>query len=202
MSNEIFNWLLKSILAGIFIGIGCIAFLISENKIVGAIWFTVGLFSILALKLNLFTGKICYVIEKKNYSEIGITLIGNFIGTGVIALLVRLSRLSTLLPKASEIVSVKLNDSLLSLFVLAILCNVLIYLAVEMVNNDNGIKGIVALFFGVGIFVLCGFEHCIADMVYFNMTLTYSWDMLLRLFIIILGNTVGGIGIRYLTRSK
>lgn len=196
------NWLIKSILAGIFIGIGCIAFLVSENKIVGAIWFTVGLFSILALKLNLFTGKVCYMIEKKNYDEVGITLLGNFIGTSIIALLMRLSRLSSLLPKANEIVSVKLNDSLLSLFFLAILCNILIYLAVEIFNKDSDLRGIVALFFGVGIFVLCGFEHCIADMVYFNLTLTYSWDMLLRLFVIILGNTIGGIGIRYLTRSR
>lgn len=196
------NWLVKSILAGIFIGIGCIAFLMCENKIVGAIWFTVGLFSILALKLNLFTGKVCYMIEKKNYDEVGITLLGNFIGTGIIALLMRLSRLSSLLPKANEIVSVKLNDSLLSLFFLAILCNILIYLAVEIFNKDSDLRGIVALFFGVGIFVLCGFEHCIADMVYFNLTLTYSWDMLLRLFVIILGNTIGGIGIRYLTRSR
>lgn len=197
------NWLLKSILAGIFIGIGCIAFLSCENKIIGSLLFTVGLFVILTFKLNLFTGKLCYLLENKNYSEVGITLIGNFIGSFIISMFMRLSRLSLLLEKANNIVNIKLTDSLLSLFILAILCNILIYIAVEGFNKFKDIKGILALFFGVSIFVLAGFEHCIADMVYFNFTLTYSFNMLLRLCIIILGNIVGGIGIRYLiTRSK
>ena len=63
--NKILNWFIKSVLAGMFIGIGCLAYLSSPDKIIGALLFTVGLFVILTFKLNLFTGKICYIIEKK-----------------------------------------------------------------------------------------------------------------------------------------
>lgn len=198
---KIIKWLIKSILAGIFIGIGCIAFLSSENKVVGSILFTIGLFSILVLRLNLFTGKVCYVIEQKNYLEVFITLLGNFVGTFIIAVMMRFSRLQTFLDKANNIVNIKLSDSLLSLFILAILCNVLIYLAVEFFSKENNIKGVLALFFGVTIFVLCGFEHCVADMVYFNFALSYSFDTFLRLFIIVIGNVIGGIGIRNITKK-
>ena len=198
---KIINWITKSILAGIFIGIGCIAFLSTDNKVIGSVLFSVGLFSILMFRLNLFTGKICYIVEKKNYLEVFITLIGNFIGALMISLLMNFSRLNTLQEKANNIVNIKLNDSLISLFLLAILCNVMIYLVVENFNKEDKIKGVLALFFGVTIFVLCGFEHCVADMVYFTFIRSYTWDTLFRLFIIILGNIVGGIGIRTLTKK-
>ena len=165
---KIFNILLKSILAGLFIGIGCLAYLSSLDKIIGALLFTVGLFVILTFKLNLFTGKICYIIEKKNYLEVVITLIGNFIGTLLLALICRATRLINLIDYANAICEIKLSDSYISLFILGILCNILIYIAVEGYNRFKGIKGMLSIFFGVVIFVVIGFEHCIADMFYFN----------------------------------
>ena len=116
--NKILNWFIKSVLAGMFIGIGCLAYLSSTDKIIGALLFTVGLFVILTFKLNLFTGKICYIIEKKNYLEVVITLIGNFIGTLLLALICRATRLINLLrnflPITSDIVP---KDSILREFI-------------------------------------------------------------------------------------
>lgn len=200
--NKILNWFIKSILAGMFIGIGCLAYLSSPDKIVGAFLFTVGLFVILTFKLNLFTGKICYVIEKKNYLEVVITLLGNFIGTLLLALMCRATRLINLIEYANAICEIKLSDSYISLFILGILCNILIYIAVEGYNKFKDIRGILSLFFGVIIFVVIGLEHCIADMFYFNFTFIYSWEVLLRLLIIVLGNGIGGISIRYLFRRR
>ena len=53
--------------------------------------------------------------------------------------------------------------------ILAILCNALIFVAVHGLNNFKAdfMKALV-LFFGVGVFVLCGFEHCVANMFYFT----------------------------------
>ena len=56
------SWL-KSILAGLFIGIGGIAYLSVENKVVGAALFAVGLFTICTLGYNLYTGKLCYILD-------------------------------------------------------------------------------------------------------------------------------------------
>ena len=199
LKNNYIIYLLKSILGGFSIGLGGLAYLSCDNKIVGALFFTVGLFTILVFNLNLFTGKLCYVIENKNYVEVTITLIGNFIGTAFIAILAQLCNLS-IVDKAQAVVFNKMNNSYISLFVLAILCNIMIYIAVEGFKR-KGIIGIVALFFGVSVFIICGFEHCVADMFYFNYVQMYSADAFLRLFIIILGNIVGGVFIRFIHKN-
>ena len=53
-----------AVLAGAAIGIGGIVFLSLENKIVGALMFTAGLYSICVHGLNLFTGKVGYAVEQ------------------------------------------------------------------------------------------------------------------------------------------
>ena len=50
-----------------------------------------------------------------------------------------------------------------------------------------------SLFFGVTIFILCGFEHCVADMFYFTLARVWSADVLLRTLVITLGNGVGAV---------
>ena len=45
----------------------------------------------------------------------------------------------------------------------------------------------------VMVFILCGYEHCVADMFYFTVAGVWSLDTLLRLLIITLGNAVGGV---------
>jgi len=50
------------------IGVGAVIYLSLENKVIGALLFSVGLLSICCLGLNLFTGKIGYVVENKQYT--------------------------------------------------------------------------------------------------------------------------------------
>ena len=61
--------LIKSILAGIMIGIGATTYLSLKNKIVGSILFTIGLFIILTKELNLYTGKIGYIVYKVSFDR-------------------------------------------------------------------------------------------------------------------------------------
>ena len=58
--------LIKSILAGIMIGIGGTIYLSLDNKIVGSILFVIGLFIIVVYSFNLYTGKIGYLINNFN----------------------------------------------------------------------------------------------------------------------------------------
>ena len=58
--------LIKSILAGIMIGIGGTIYLSLDNKIVGSILFAIGLFIIVVYSFNLYTGKIGYLINNFN----------------------------------------------------------------------------------------------------------------------------------------
>ena len=43
------------------------------------------------------------------------------------------------------------------------------------------------------VFILCGFEHCVANMYYFTMGGAWSARTILYLFVITLGNAAGGV---------
>ena len=87
----------------------------------------------------------------------------------------------------------KLNDSLLSIFILSVFCNFLIFIAVDgFRNNPHEVGKYLALFFGVMVFILCGFEHCVANMFYISMAGAWSGRALLFLLVNTAGNAAGG----------
>jgi len=185
--------IISSILAGIFIGIGATAYLLCDNRYIGALLFAVGLFAIKRYNLALFTGRVPYALEIGLASVflLPTTLWGNITGTFVAALLLRCTRLSgALVPRAAALVETKAADDWWSLFILAALCNVMIYLATR--KTGEPLKDTVALLFGVTVFVLCGFEHCVADCFYWLMSDTPGGAWLIPA---IAGNTVGGIAV-------
>ena len=188
--------LIKSILAGIMIGIGATVYLSLENKIVGSLSFSIGLFIILTKELNLFTGKIGYIFNNglSYVKEVVITLIGNFLGTFLVGSVLRCSRISNVIAQESEqICTIKLNDNLVSIFILSIFCGILMYLAVNgyKESKDNFAK-YAGVFLGVSVFILCGFEHCIANMYYFTIAGMWTLKTIGYLGIMILGNSIGG----------
>ena len=187
---------LLSVLAGMSISFGCVAFLASGNKIVGALFFVVGLFMILNFNFSLFTGKVCYALDNKPNFILKLVLIwfGNIVGAIFMALMVGATRLTPIHDAVMGVVEAKLSDNVLSLFFLGVFCNMLIFLAVYGYKNfENILAKMVALFFGVSVFVLCGFEHCIADAFYFAFAGSYTLKTFAYLLMITLGNVVGGL---------
>ena len=185
-----------SIIAGICIALGGCAFLSLDNKVLGAGFFVIGLFTICTFGFNLYTGKVCYVwANDKNY---GINTIiiwaGNLVGCWLAAALFSLTRIAPAISeKAAGMVQTKFDDSLLSIFILAIFCNLCIYIAVDgFKNNPHEIGKYLALFFGVMVFILCGFEHVVANMFYIS--IAHAWNGYAWLFLLVntLGNCVGG----------
>ncbi|MGM9874344.1 MAG: formate/nitrite transporter family protein [Bacilli bacterium] len=190
------DYLIKSIFAGIMIGIAGTVYLRVDNNIVGSFLFSIGLLVICMYGMNLYTGKVGYIlINKFNYIyELLITIAGNFIGTFLVAKLVLLTRFRDVSDKALEIVNLKLNDNLLSIFILSILCGVLMYIAVnnyKKINNEIGKYS--CIFMCVMVFILCGFEHSVANMYYISVANLLSLKSLLYILIMILGNSVGSI---------
>ena len=93
-----------------------------------------------------------------------------------------------------KMVDVKLNDSLLSLFVLAIFCGMLMFIAVDTYKHHYEKKDTmvtVVAILGVVVFILAGFEHCIADMFYFTLAGAFP-KAFPALIVMTLGNAVGG----------
>lgn len=189
--------LIKSIMAGIMIGIGATAFLSLENKVAGSILFTIGLFIILTKELNLFTGKIGYILDNSlEYTkEVLLTLVGNFIGTFLVGSILKYTRIASVVSKeAQKICEIKLADNLISIFILSTFCGILMYLAVNgyKVAKDNFAK-YAGVFLAISVFIVCGFEHCIANMYYFTIANMWSVNTIVYLIIMILGNSFGGI---------
>ena len=190
------DFLIKGFYAGILISIGGIAYLAIENKIVGSFIFSFGLLTICIYSFNLFTGKVGYVLVNKiNYIiELLISLVGNFLRTFTVGTLMRLTRFTNYIDTATNIVNTKLNDNILSIFILSILCGMIMYIAVNNYKKETDVVGkYIAIFMGVMAFILCGFEHCVANMFYFSIAGTFSLKVFCYLLVMILGNSIGSI---------
>lgn len=188
MLYKYFNSFIKAVLAGLCIGLGGVVYLSCTSKLAGAIFFSIGLLTILIFKLKLFTGACGLLIEadkKLQYSiELILIWIGNFLGTFLVALAVTNTRLSFDL----SFIDIKLTDSFSSLLILGIGCGFLMYVGVTAFNLTK--LGPIIPIMCVSVFILSGFEHCVADMFYFSLA-ELSVDVLLRLLVITIGNMLG-----------
>ena len=187
--------LFKSFLAGIMIAIGGTVFLSIENKVIGASLFSIGLFGVLIYNLNLYTGKIGYLITNFNLKyikELIITLIGNFIGACSVGFILRYTRIyDNIYEKSLILANTKLNDNILSIFILSIFCGLLMYYAVNGFKKQTDFGKYLVVYLGVAVFILCGFEHCIANMYYFSVAVIWSLKTLGYTGIMVLGNSLG-----------
>ena len=182
----------ESLCAGILITIGGTVFLSCENKTVGAVLFSVALLCICYKSYYLFTGKIGYIVEqhtKQDFLNLDIGLFGNLAATFFLGMLLR-----TVLPnigeKAAELCSAKLAQFPLYTFIRGFFCGILMYLAVSIYKEKNSVLGIL---FCVPVFILCGFEHSIADMFYLGASGIFSVKIILFTVLVVVGNTFGAI---------
>ena len=188
--------LILSIYSGLCIGLGGTVYLSCDNKILGSFLFGLGLFTILNFGFNLFTGKVGYFVNNKPsyWGFLGIVWLGNFIGTFLFAKMIAATRYgATLQAKANALCLVKDGDSIVSLLVLGIFCGMLMFIAADGYKNiENQVGKVVVVFLPVMVFILSGFEHCIADMFYFSLAGDFSALMLKSLIVITVGNSIGG----------
>jgi formate/nitrite transporter FocA (FNT family) len=197
-----------AVLAGICIGLGGTVFLrlkdaFTGGNVVGALLFTIGLFTICTRGYNLFTGKACYIFDNKPDYLLTLLVIwvGNLLGCLILGYVERATGIcgaeSGINVTAAGMVDGKMSASYGSLFLLGVLCNIFIYIAVNgYAKNPHELGKYLSLFLGVSIFILCGTEHSVADMYYWSVSGTLAaqpGQSLLRLIIISLGNVVGGV---------
>ena len=191
--------LLKSVMAGICIGIGGIVYLSVESKVVGAALFATGLFTVCTMGYHLYTGKACYLLDSPNKGSYLLWLAqvwaGNLIGTVLVGYAMRLTRNGpALAEKAQALCQTKLGDSLLSIFILAIFCNIMIYIGVESYrSNPHPLGKYLGILLGIMVFILSGFEHCVANMFYFSVANAWSLTAVDYLLVMTVGNLVGAV---------
>lgn len=186
------NKICSGISAGIMVSIGGCVFLACENKIAGAVLFSVALLVICYKGFSLFTGKVGYIPEKHGREDISVLLLGlfgNLLGTLLCGLLIR-TAIANIGNSALTVCEAKLTQSAWSAFVRGVFCGVLMYSAVSIFRNNSSIAGIV---FCIPVFILSGFEHSIADMFYFAASGIVSVKAFVFIWLVIIGNTLGGM---------
>ena len=200
MKDQVLRLFANSVLGGVMISIGCTVSLSVGGGIQGAFLFSVGLLGICVLQYSLFTGKVCYA-KAGDTLRILFILIGNLVGTFGTAFLVSLAK-PGLIEAAETLSENKMAESWL-VIILGIFCNMLIYIAVEGFRRENhSAAGALLLVLCVMVFILCGFEHCIANSFYLalggKLVEARAWGYLI---LNILGNAIGGLLIGRVTKS-
>lgn len=227
---SVYKMIVLGIFAGMFIGFAGIASTTagatienqSISRLVSACVFPAGMAMVLIAGSELFTGnnliiiallqkKITLLEMLKNWLFV---FIGNFIGAAFVAVLVVYAHIpdlygGVLAEKMVGAAMSRVTQTYPEAFLRGILCNILVCIAVWAAFAAKKVSGkIMMSFLPVMVFVLCGFEHSIADM-YFGIAgiltaheygitaegLTMGSFLLKNLLPVTLGNIVGGAGI-------
>lgn len=200
-------------LAGLCIGLGGSVFLRVKDAaigmpsvVLGSLLFAVGLFTVCTRGYALYTGKVCYLFDQEKFwpyvGMLVVVWLGNLLGCmalGGIENLTGICGASGINAVAGGMADAKLADTPLSLFLLGLLCNLFIFIAVNgYAKNPHQLGKYMAILFGVVCFITLGTEHSVADMYYFCVSerlYTHPAEVLAALAYITAGNFVGGVAL-------
>lgn len=156
----------SSVLAGCLIGMAGWAFLISQTlalgdwaKVIGAVLFSLGIISVILFEASLFTGKIGYVNTKKKLLDSLIILVINLMVVFFIGLVYRG------IVESSQAMDSRLTKEWYEILIDAVGTGACIYITVEGYKKT---KSFVPVILGIVVFILAGFEHCVANMFFFG----------------------------------
>lgn len=184
--NQLFR---SSLLAGICIGIAGFGYL-AEKSIIGAVTFSFGLLTVVHYGLKLYTGTAGF-IQKGQLGELLFILGGNLLGCLLVGLMVRCSPMP-LQETAQKILEGRLSMGPLRGGLLAIGCGFIMTTAVTFARKEKNLP----LLFGVPLFILCGFPHCVADAFYYmcvpmDYLMANCLEIILFYVAIVIGNFIG-----------
>ncbi len=226
---------LLAVLAGLYIGLagaGASAAAAGvesagAGKLLGACIFPAGLTMVLLAGSELFTGNCLILIPVLSRRvapaamarNLVVVYLGNFLGGLLAAAGVVYSHTldlfgGKLAAGAIATAAAKCSLSPGDAFLRGVLCNLLVCLAVWMAASAKEPAGkVAALFFPIFLFVLCGFEHCVANMYYIPAglmaqglpeyaagavpALTLGNFLARNLLPVTLGNLLGGLGLAW-----
>ncbi len=196
----------KSILSGLMIAFGCSVYLSCVDKglsWLGSFLFSAGLFTICEYGFNLYTGKVGYIANRlkdaKYLRLVLLILIFNIITTFALGYIVSLY-FPAVRNVALDIYLQKLSMPYGKLFFSGVLCGILMYLAVDTWKRGSKM----GCFLYVPLFILCGFDHSIANSFYNGAAFgehTFTLQNLILILLVVLGNAVGGMTVPLLTRK-
>lgn len=178
---------MKSVLASILIGFGVAVLLFLGNPL-GPILFAFGLMGVCYLQADLYTGKAGYYWKDKK-ANLATILILNLVAGYTFGLLLSYSS-PQLIPVALE--KIASWDFSMAFFIRSIFCGMIMYICVDIFKRGSYI----GILYGVPLFIFCGFQHCIANVIILGVAHSWSWTLILA----IIGNLVGSMIINILSK--
>ena len=220
MKQNPFGFFIGSMMAGAYVGFGIILIFVvgsaadlAYQKLIMGASFGVALTLVVFAGAELFTGHTMYMsigwlrrmTNGKNLVMVWLLVwIGNLVGSAGLAALFVLGGAAGMVSDSSsflnQVASAKMNAPAIELFARAILCNWLVCLALWMSGrtNNDAAKAIV-IFWALFAFIASGFEHSVANMTLFSISLlgehpeTVSlFGMTYNLFWVTFGNLLSG----------
>ena len=187
--KEIVDVLRSSVLAGVCIGIAGFGYLVTRD-IIGSVLFAFGLLTVVGYKLKLYTGTAGF-IQKGEVGTLLLILLGNIFGCLLVSLMARMSPFE-IQASAQLVLEGRLAIGPLRGGALAIGCGFIMTTAVTFARQGNNLP----LLFGVPLFIVCGFPHCVADVFYYLTVPFAFWmehlgEILLFYVSIVIGNFIG-----------
>ena len=173
----------QSIMAGILIGLGACGFL-ALGGLTGAIIFAFGLIGVVLTGIPLYTGRAGVMTSIPGIIKVWWW---NVVGAMAVGLVVAAIG-GSLAESAYNTVAAHVAQGPWRGFLRAVGCGLVIDLSVWFYRSS---KSLVPVLFGIPLFIVCGFYHSIADVVYIFGA--WKWDINLLWFypIIVIGNYVG-----------
>ncbi len=180
-----------SLAAALLIGLGNYV-LLKIGQPLGPFLFSFGLLGVCVLGANLFTGKCGFLIaDKIPPLQLFIILAGNLLAGYLVGLIFSISDATLIETAQAKVASWDFSWSFL---IKSLLCGVVMYLAVAIYRRGSKL----GILLGVPLFIFCGFQHCIANIITLGIARTFSWTILLCIF----GNFVGALIAYYLCRES
>lgn len=173
----------QSLMAGLLIGLGACGFL-ALGGLPGAVIFAFGLVGVVLSGTLLYTGKAGVMTDIPALARIWLW---NVVGCILLGLLVVVIG-GEMGERAQTVVAGRLAQGPWRSLIRAIGCGLIIDIAVWLYRST---KSIVPVLFGVPLFIVCGFYHSIADVVY--LVAAWKWDSAILWYypIIVIGNYLG-----------
>ena len=180
----------KSIGAALLISLGNYA-LLKLGSPLGPVIFALGLLGVCYMGQNLFTGKCGFLFQDKiKFKNLMIILIVNLISGYLFGLLYSCVDADVF---KNAVAKVATWDISLSFFIKSILCGIIMYIAVYMYKKGTPL----GIIFGIPLFIFCGFQHCIANIITLGVARTFDYSII----ICIIGNFAGSLFMWYISKD-
>ena len=189
--NKTTELIRKSVGAALLIALGDCA-LLKLGQPLGPFLFALGLLGVCYMGQNLFTGKCGFLFaDHIPLGDLLLILVGNLAAGWVFGWIFSVADPSLMAPAAEKTAAWEFS---LPFFVRACLCGVVMYVAVLLYRKGTPL----GILFGIPLFIFCGFQHCIANVITLGVARAWDWSLPLA----VVGNFAGSLVTWWISRDR